>query len=366
MSVTFNRKLRKFFKKPGVFVRDALINKYPLLLNQCNVNSLTENIIFNAEFDFNSPFKPSCRIDAVFTWVSSNDVSWRNKKDAFLTNDGEFELYATEDSRYVSHNEIYYSILSVLKHMPWIATIYIVTDNQMPELPAWFFNKVKIVDHKSIIPHAYLPTFNSHVIEAYLHKIPGLSENFIYFNDDFFVAREIDSSHFFRSNGHASLFASSKSIADMNAKGRKTATLSACNNVNKLFGEKINVNFDRALTHTYVPLKKEYYNIAFELFGEHIYSFSKNKFRSVNDLNLATFLVPYLQYFYGDSSPNIDISVYFNIRSPAARSFYNYLLIAQAEGNLPHSFCANDFSSKEFSGDDYRSTLNDFLTSFYK
>ena len=45
------------------------------------------------------------------------------------------------------------------------------------------------MDHREIIEQEYLPTFNSHVIEANLHKIPNLSEHFIYFNDDVFVAK---------------------------------------------------------------------------------------------------------------------------------------------------------------------------------
>lgn len=52
------------------------------------------------------------------------------------------------------------------------------------------------MDHREIIDHDYLPTFNSHVIEANLHKIPNLSEHFIYFNDDVFVAKPLQKAIF--------------------------------------------------------------------------------------------------------------------------------------------------------------------------
>lgn len=83
--------------------------------------------------------------------------------------------------------------------------IYIITDNQTPE---WIdlYSNVTIIDHRDIIPKEYLPTFNSHVIEAYLHKIKDLSEYFLYFNDDVFVSREIPKSHFFKSNGISSIY----------------------------------------------------------------------------------------------------------------------------------------------------------------
>lgn len=256
MGIKINRKVKKFICDPGLFIRDALINKYPLVLNQCNIQSSTENTIFNAEHNVNAPFSPDFNIDIVYTWVSISDRNWLIKKNKHISNVDAFELYATEDSRYTDHNEIYYSVMSVCKHLSWVNNIYIITDEQVPELPVHLMSRIKIIDHKEIIPEIFLPTFNSHVIEAFLHKIPGLSENFIYFNDDFFVAREIDASHFFRSNGHASLFASSKSIMAMNRNGRRTATLSACNNVNELFDRNYSVKYDKALTHIYVPLKK--------------------------------------------------------------------------------------------------------------
>jgi len=43
-----------------------------------------------------------------------------------------------------------------------------------------------------------LPTFNSNAIEVNLHKIPDLSDKFVYFNDDFFILRKTEPSHFFR------------------------------------------------------------------------------------------------------------------------------------------------------------------------
>ena len=72
--------------------------------------------------------------------------------------------------------------------------------------------KIKLINHSQIIDAKYLPTFNSHVIEANLYKIPDLSEHFIYFNDDVFVARPLMPNHFFENNGLASLFVANKSF----------------------------------------------------------------------------------------------------------------------------------------------------------
>ncbi len=57
--------------------------------------------------------------------------------------------------------------------------------------------RVNVVDHRDILPPEALPTFNSHAIESGLHKIPGLAEHFVYFNDDFLLARPQQPQRFF-------------------------------------------------------------------------------------------------------------------------------------------------------------------------
>ena len=58
---------------------------------------------------------------------------------------------------------------------------------------------VSIVDHKDLFEEysEYLPTFNSLSIETMLYRIPGLAEQFIYFNDDFFLANNTKLEDFF-------------------------------------------------------------------------------------------------------------------------------------------------------------------------
>lgn len=55
------------------------------------------------------------------------------------------------------------------------------------------------MDHTTIFEgyEENLPTFNSLSIESLLHKIPGLSENYVYFNDDFFLVRPCEASDWF-------------------------------------------------------------------------------------------------------------------------------------------------------------------------
>lgn len=96
--------------------------------------------------------------------------------------------YPMTAGRFAEHDELKYSLRSVVKNAPWVRKIHIVTNGQVP---AWLnlnHPKIHIVTHEEIFTNrSYLPTFSSPAIEANLHRIPGLSKRFIYFNDDIFV-----------------------------------------------------------------------------------------------------------------------------------------------------------------------------------
>ncbi|STQ45566.1 Capsular polysaccharide phosphotransferase SacB [Ewingella americana] len=251
-------------------------------------------------------------IDVVFTWVDDSDLEWqqRYQQHKAVTNTNTVGQHATDEARFSNHDELRYSIRSVERYLPWVRHIYIVTDRQSP---VWLKEntRIKVIDHSEIIEEKYLPTFNSHVIEAHLHKIPDLAEHFIYFNDDVFVARPLPAGHFFKSNGIASLFLSQKSLAAMQARGTNTPTLSASKQSVTIFDRDFQIAIDTPLVHTYVPLRKSLYEKAWELYANEIREFLPNKFRTNYDINLATFFVPWLSYIKGEAVPVRDICYYF-------------------------------------------------------
>ncbi|XMA37048.1 hypothetical protein O1157_11655 [Streptomyces albogriseolus] len=73
----------------------------------------------------------------------------------------------------------------------FVRHVYIVTDGQTPEWLDADAPGITVVDHKDIFPEGVLPVFNSHAIETRLHHIPGLSDHYLYFNDDVFVGRSV-------------------------------------------------------------------------------------------------------------------------------------------------------------------------------
>jgi hypothetical protein len=358
-----NKKIKKFFKSPSIFFKDYLNKKHPVIRNEILCREEEEKILIEHDLAMESIIDVGFPIDVVYTWVDSNDPVWSMKKNQYIKkNESLLGNYATDIARFSNHNELFYSIKSVEKNLPWVNRIYIVTDKQIPD---WYDaeknNKIKIIDHTDIINKKYLPTFNSHVIEANLHKIEGLSEHFVYFNDDVFVARKLPPGHFFKSNGLASLFISAKSLRKMLSRGYETPTLSASMRSAELLNKKYKFKPDVPLVHTYVPLRKSMFEMAWNNFSIEINDFLANKFRTNEDLNLATFLIPWLSYNQAKATIERDICYYFNIRSRSAKSFYLALKRLKEIESMPHSFCANDFNTNISPDENYSENLSNAL-----
>jgi len=140
-------------------------------------------------------------IDLVYLWVDGNDPVWLAKKNAFLPADRRIPLQAAGDCRYVSNDELRYSLRSAEMYVPWIRRIYIVTDNQIPEWLDTSNPRVRVVFHHEFIPAEVLPLFNSSTIEYFLARIPGLSEHFLLANDDTFFGAPVGPDFFFEAEG---------------------------------------------------------------------------------------------------------------------------------------------------------------------
>lgn len=138
----------------------------------------------------------NCDIDLVIPIVFPQDPEWlraysiRSGKDA--EGDVRFRSWGTEKLL----------LQCVCRNMPWLRRIFILLAGESQArylqdcLPAG--PEIVFVYHREFIPRHLLPTFNVCTIEMFLHRIPGLSEHFIYSNDDFFPLSPLNPSDFFR------------------------------------------------------------------------------------------------------------------------------------------------------------------------
>lgn len=135
------------------------------------------------------------KIDFVIIWVDGNDPEWQAEKAKY---DGTLEKGDNSVVRYRDWDNLQYWFRGVEKFTPWVNKIHFVTWGHLPKWLDVNHPKLNIVNHKDYIPSKYLPTFNSHTIELNLHRINGLSEQFVYFNDDMFITQAMYPEDFFR------------------------------------------------------------------------------------------------------------------------------------------------------------------------
>lgn len=133
-------------------------------------------------------------IDFVVPWVDDTDPAWRAKKARYT---GAEPSEGNSEARYRDWDTLKYWFRGVGKFAPWVRHVYFVTDDQKPEWLNVDHPKLKWVRHRDFIPEEYLPTFSSHTIEWNIPRIKGLSENFVYFNDDVFLIGDTEPKDFF-------------------------------------------------------------------------------------------------------------------------------------------------------------------------
>lgn len=133
------------------------------------------------------------KIDFVIPWVDGNDPLWQKERSPYRA-DTEADSCA---ARYRDMGLLKYWFRAVEAYAPWVNMIHFVTWGHLPEWLNTEHPKLHIVNHKDYIPAEYLPTFSSHPIELNLHRIPGLSEHFVYFNDDIFLNAPVTPDFFF-------------------------------------------------------------------------------------------------------------------------------------------------------------------------
>ena len=133
-------------------------------------------------------------IDFIITWVDGNDPEWQKEKNRYSRKtNGDDRV-----KRYRDWELLKYWFRSVETCAPWVNKIHFVTYGHLPIWLNTKHPKLHIVNHKDYIPRQYLPTFSCRPIELNLHRISGLTEDFVYFNDDMFLLQPVSKELFFK------------------------------------------------------------------------------------------------------------------------------------------------------------------------
>ncbi|MBR1792259.1 MAG: Stealth CR1 domain-containing protein [Bacteroidales bacterium] len=133
-------------------------------------------------------------IDVVIPWVDGSDSEWLM---SYSNHANEAGRDSNSAVRYRDWDNLQYLFRGIEKFMPWVRTVHLVTNGQRPAWLNMEAEKLHFVCHEEFIPSDCLPTFSVRPIELNIHRIPGLADRFIYFNDDFFVTAPVSEDRFF-------------------------------------------------------------------------------------------------------------------------------------------------------------------------
>lgn len=298
-------------------------------------------------------------IDVVYTWVDGEDPAWQERRAAAAGT--AYHPQAANSARFISHDELRYSLRSVRMNMPWVRTIYLVTDGQVP---AWLNRDVpglQVVDHREIFADpSVLPTFNSHAIESQLHHISGLSEHFLYLNDDVCIGAPVTPDRFFLASGVSRYFPS-PALVPFGEPGDGDIPSSVAGKNNRAL---IRRRFGTLLTHKmkHVPhaLRRSVLAEIETTFADEYRRTAASRFRHKTDISVTSSLYHYYAFHTGRAVPG------------AIRYSYLDLAASQTPGRLRRLlalrdrevFCLND-TTADGDGSLQRNLLLPFLESYF-
>ena len=264
--------------------------------------------------------EPPFPIDLVYTWVDGDDPAWQRRRDESLGLSGEPSRDGATSERYRSFDELRFSLRSVHQHVPWAGRIHLVTDRQVPSWLDVDHPSIRVVDHTEIFADpAALPTFSSHAIESQLHHIDGLSERYLYLNDDVLFGRLADWATYFDRGGRSRFFTSKARFAPRDPSPWETSVDNAGKNLQRHLFSVTGWAPTTKIKHTAHAQQRSLLAEMEDVFADAFKETSLSRFRSPDDVSFASAM----HHRYGEATGRAQVGnlayQYLNLAGPNLR-----------------------------------------------
>lgn len=267
------------------------------------------------------PTATECRfpIDVVYTWVDGNDPVWdASRRDRLTSLSGDSATAQSRESsgraRFVARDELRYSFRSLHLFAPWVRRIHLVTAGQTPPWLDVDHPMINVVDHREILPADALPTFNSHAIETALHRIEGLAEHFLYFNDDFFLGRAVRPDAFFSPSGSLATFFSHTTVGLSDLPDAPPYLKAAWNN-RRLLADAFGAVVTNNLAHAPYPHRVSVLQDLGDRFPDVLAQTARSPFRNDTDVSTLSSLAQHYGLLTGRAHVGDANLMYVNLTS---------------------------------------------------
>jgi hypothetical protein len=304
-----------------------------------------------------------CRfpVDVVYTWVDGDDPEWNAAREQRLA--GVTGTAQTRESsgqaRFVSRDELRHSMRSVHLFAPWVRRIHLVTAGQTPDWLDTSHPQVNLVDHRDILPAEALPTFNSHAIETALHRIPDLTEQWVYLNDDVFLARPVRPEQFFSPAGLFAAFLSSATVGLTDLPGAPPFLKAGWNN-RRLLEAAFGVVTTNTLAHTPHPHRRSVLDEVTRRFPDEVGATALAPFRSDTDVSMLSSFAQHYGLVTGTAYVGEAEHAFVNLSNSDVDRQLDRLLERQQD-----FFCLGDHHDHALRADRLDRLLADFFAAYF-
>jgi hypothetical protein len=300
-------------------------------------------------------------IDLVFSWVDGSSPEYiaarRSQQQGVVLGEGD-----DHEARFRQINELKYALRSVYMFAPWIRRIFIATDSPAP---AWLADHpaVTIVRSEEFFSDpAVLPTHNSQAVECQLHHIDGLSEHFLYSNDDMFFGRPVGPDMFFTPGGITKFIEAETRIGLGENAAERSGFENAARVNRKLLWNRFGRITTRHLEHTAAPLRRSLVGQMEQEFPEEFRKTAASRFRAADNISVTNSFYHYYALLTGRAVTQTAAKVRYV--DTTMRAGLNYLPKLLAKRNMDF-FCLNDGSFPEVAADERAGLVTDFLEKYF-
>lgn len=299
-------------------------------------------------------------IDIVFSWVDGADLEWQRARAArmqsYVVGEGD-----GHEARFRQLDELKYALRSVHIFAPWIRNIVIVTDSPRPEWLAEHPRVTVLPSAEFFTDPAALPTYNSHAVESQLHRIPGLSEHFLYSNDDMFFGREVEPEAFFTSGGISRFIEADTRIGLGEPEPVRSGFENAARVNRAVLQDRFGRTIARHLEHAPAPLRRSVLVKLEAEFPEEFARTAASRFRSATDVSVTNSLYHYYALLTGKAVPQESMRVKYVDTTMQEGIAELATLLRKRDYDF---FCLNDGSFPELSPEERATAVRSFLEDY--
>jgi hypothetical protein len=302
-------------------------------------------------------------VDAVYTWVDDSDAQWQERRARRRAALGlEAEASGDEAARFRNRDELRYSLRSLAMFVPWVRKIYLVTDDQTPEWLNTEHPDIEVVSHRDIFTDpSCLPTFNSHAIETQLHHIDGLSEHFLYLNDDVFIGRPLSAQKFFQPNGTSRFFWTPTTVPIGEATEEDEGYFAAGKNNRRLLEDRFGVTVANGFAHAPHPLRKSVLEKIEQEFPEAVARTAANPLRGWEDISMVSSLHHHYGFLTGSAVPSSIRCAYIDVGTYERHPELTRLLAIRGHD----VFCLGESQNAEVPDQEQARIISSFLRAYF-